>query len=89
MRQVGDYWIVLKCDGSPQCVVQIIGIEILPFNKVGPIFAASEGDGDLSLRYWRQGHMAQFKDQCKAVGCGMVRRLPGRLREFHHRLSTR
>ena len=65
MRQVGDYWIVLKCDGSPQCVVQIIGIEILPFNKVGPIFAASEGDGDLSLRYWRQGHMAQFKDQCK------------------------
>ena len=68
MRDIGDYWIVLKCDGSPQCVVQIIAIETQPFNRVGPVFAASEGDDDLSLRYWRQGHKAQFLDQCDRWG---------------------
>ena len=68
MRKVGDYWIVLKCDGSPVCVVRIIGIEIVPFNQVGPVFAASEGEGDLSLDYWREGHRAYFEEQCERWG---------------------
>jgi uncharacterized protein YhfF len=68
MREVGDYWVVLKCDGSPQCVVQIIAIEIHPFNEVGPVFAASEGDDDLSLRYWREAHRRYFTEQCERWG---------------------
>jgi len=68
MREIGDYWIVLKCDGTPMCVVRIIAIEIVPFNQVGPEFAASEGEGDLSRRYWREAHGAYFQAQCDRWG---------------------
>ena len=43
MRSVGDYWVVVKTDGTPFCVVKIIAINIVPFNRVGPEFAESEG----------------------------------------------
>ncbi|MBT4890371.1 MAG: ASCH domain-containing protein [Rhodospirillales bacterium] len=68
MRNIGDYWIVLKCDGSPICVVKIIALDIVPFNQVGPVFAASEGEGDLSLDYWRNVHGRYFKAQCERWG---------------------
>ncbi len=59
-------WIVLKCDGNPVCVVKIIGIDIMPFNQVNPVFAASEGD--LSLDFWRNGHREYFQKQCERWG---------------------
>ena len=68
MRNIGDYWIILKCDGTPICVVQIIGIEITPFDQVGPVFAASEGEGDLSLSYWRDAHIPYYQSQCERWG---------------------
>jgi uncharacterized protein YhfF len=67
MRNVGDYWIVVKTDGTPVCVVQIIAIEILPFNRVGPVFAASEGpeDGGLPTHaHWFALHEEYFREQC-------------------------
>jgi len=70
MRSIGDYWVVLKCDGSPVCVVKIIGIDIVPFNEVGPVFAASEGEGDMTLDFWRKGHGEYFEEQCERWGEG-------------------
>lgn len=71
MRRVGDYWIVVKTDGTPVCVVRIIGINIVPFNQVGPEFAASEGPerGLIpSHENWSHGHREYFKEQCKRWG---------------------
>ena len=68
MRNIGDYWIVVKCDGTPICVVQIIGIHITPCDQVDPVFAASEGEGDLSLAYWRDAHIPYFQSQCERWG---------------------
>jgi len=71
MRQVGDYWIVVKTDGTPVCVVQIIAIEQLAFNRVGPVFAASEGpeDGGIpSHTRWYALHKEYFEEQCDRWG---------------------
>ncbi len=71
MRRVGDYWIVVKTDGTPVCVVRIIGINIVPFNQVGPEFAASEGPerGLIpSHENWSYGHRGYFKGQCERWG---------------------
>jgi uncharacterized protein YhfF len=71
LREVGDYWIVLKCDGTPVCVITLIGTNILPFNQVGPVFAASEGPelGLIpSLENWRNGHKEYFIEQCARWG---------------------
>ncbi|MBT3557449.1 MAG: ASCH domain-containing protein [Rhodospirillales bacterium] len=71
MRRVGDYWIVVRLDGTPVCVVKIIGINIVPFNQVGPEFAASEGPerGLLpSHENWSFGHRRYFMGQCERWG---------------------
>ncbi len=71
MRRVGDYWIVVKTDGTPVCVVKIIGINIVPFNQVGPEFAASEGPerGLIpSHENWSHGHRGYFIGQCERWG---------------------
>ena len=79
MRQLGDYWIVVRTDGTPVCVVQVIAIEILPFDRVGPVFAASEGpeDGGLPTHAnWSALHREYFQEQCARWGIGYRDDLP-------------
>ncbi|HEY6135555.1 MAG TPA: ASCH domain-containing protein [Rubrivivax sp.] len=33
-----------------------------------PEFAATEGEGDGSLRYWRRAHEAYFARECERIG---------------------
>jgi uncharacterized protein YhfF len=66
MRKPGDCWIVTTCAGDPLCLVRITDVAIVPFNEVGAAFAASEGEGDLSVAFWREAHIHYFKRQCKA-----------------------
>jgi uncharacterized protein YhfF len=60
---VVTYW-----DGVPACVIETLEVEILPFEQVGAEFAASEGEGDGSLAYWRRVHWAYFGRECARVG---------------------
>ncbi|RLA15830.1 MAG: hypothetical protein DRQ59_00460 [Gammaproteobacteria bacterium] len=71
MRSVGDYWVVVKTDSTPICVIKIIAINIVPFNQVGPAFAASEGpEGGLipSHENWSNAHREYFQEQCERWG---------------------
>jgi uncharacterized protein YhfF len=71
MRRVGDYSIIVKSDGTPVCVVKVISIHIVPFNQVGPEFAASEGPerGLIpSHENWIHGHKGYFIKQCESWG---------------------
>jgi len=65
-RAVGDYWIILGSDLAPRCLVRLTNVEVKPFDQVGEIFAACEGEGDLSLAHWRDVHRAYYQSQCKA-----------------------
>jgi len=68
MRRPGDCWVVTAVAGDPLCVVRITGVAITPFEEVGETFAASEGEGDLSLAHWRGAHIKYFQDQCATWG---------------------
>ena len=71
MRSVGDYWVVVRTDGTPFCVIKIIGVNIVPFNQVGPEFAASEGpEGGVlpSHENWSFAHREYFIEQCERWG---------------------
>lgn len=56
LPRVGDCFIVTDWGGIAVCVVEIEKIEVIPFNKVTSEFAAIEGEGDKSLRYWKKVH---------------------------------
>lgn len=60
---------VVTCwDGTPVCVIETLDVEILPFEQVGAGFAATEGEGDGSLEYWRRVHWAYFGRECERAG---------------------
>lgn len=56
LPQIGDFWIILDSKSEPRCIVKTINIEIYPFDKVSKEVAMAEGEGDLSIEYWKQAH---------------------------------
>ena len=62
-REPGDYFMVLNGSLQPQCMVRCTNKVVVPFCDVTPTFAASEGEGDLSLAYWITAHKRYFLKQ--------------------------
>ncbi len=65
---VGDIGIVLDDTDEPALVTRVTSVEVCPFDQVTPEFAALEGEGDLSLSWWRDAHWAFFSRECAAIG---------------------
>jgi 5-formyltetrahydrofolate cyclo-ligase len=61
LPQIGNYWIVLDSQDIPRCICKTIRIEITKFKDVGEEIARAEGEGDLSLEYWRKAHLEFFE----------------------------
>lgn len=64
----GGYSIITDFDGTPKCIIQTTEVRILPFNQVDAEFAAEEGEGDLSLEFWRRLHWDYFTRKCAEMG---------------------
>ena len=58
--EAGLITIALDGRGEPLCIVETVEITIRKYNEVEPDFAREEGEGDLSLDYWRAAHRNYF-----------------------------
>jgi uncharacterized protein YhfF len=67
-RAVGDFWVVLSTRNEPRYLVRVTDVAVIPFNAVSADFAAREGEGDSSLRYWADVHRDYFTQQCREWG---------------------
>ncbi|KAA5974603.1 MULTISPECIES: ASCH domain-containing protein [Pantoea] len=61
LPQPGGYSIVLNGEQQPVCVIRTTGLFLTRFDRVTPEMAMLEGEGDLSLDYWRQEHQRYFQ----------------------------
>ena len=68
LPKTGDLSVVTNWAGAPLCVIQTLGVDVVAFSEVSEEFAATEGEGDGSLLYWRQAHWAYFERQCRRIG---------------------
>ncbi|PMS18487.1 RNA-binding protein [Trinickia dabaoshanensis] len=68
LPQEGDIEIVLDFSSRPVLLLQTTKVEIAPFSNVSSEFAAAEGEGDLSLEYWRAEHWKFFGRECQRIG---------------------
>lgn len=57
---IGQLSIVMDSKEQPLCVVENINVEVMPFNEVTAVHARKEGEGDLSLAYWKKAHLDFF-----------------------------
>jgi uncharacterized protein YhfF len=68
LPRIGDLSVVTDWHGTPLCVIQTTRVEIVPFDSVSDSFAASEGEGDKTLRFWREAHWQYFSRGCQRIG---------------------
>ena len=72
----GDLSIVTAFDGTPQCVIETQRVDVVPFDQVSEEFAATEGEGDGSLSFWRRAHERFFGRECQRIGRQPVANMP-------------
>jgi uncharacterized protein YhfF len=58
--QPGLITVVLDGRGEPLCIVETVDVSVRKYNEVDADFAREEGEGDLSLDYWREAHRNFF-----------------------------
>lgn len=63
LPETGAFFIVLDGRGVPRCVCQTTNVEVRRFSAVDEKFAAEEGEGDLTLEWWRTAHRSFFERQ--------------------------
>ena len=56
LPQVGNHWILLNSKDKPSCILRTERIVLHKFKDVPIEIATAEGEGDLSLQYWRDVH---------------------------------
>jgi uncharacterized protein YhfF len=64
----GDLSIVTSWSGEPLCIIETQAVDIMPFSEVSTEFAATEGEGDGSLRFWQEAHKQYFTRECASAG---------------------
>lgn len=72
----GDLSIVTNWSGSPLCIIETEAVELVPFSEVSSEFAATEGEGDGSLSFWRDAHRQYFTRECARAGRQFSENMP-------------
>jgi len=74
--EVGLITIVLDGKGEPLCIVETTEVTVRNYNEVDADFARAEGEGDLSLEYWRQAHRNFFSRTLLKIGKEFSEEMP-------------
>lgn len=56
MPQVGELSVILDGRGMPRAVIRTTSLQTVPFDEVSEEHAHAEGEGDRTLRAWREIH---------------------------------
>lgn len=89
--QEGDLCIILDGQSRPICLIQIIQVQVKPFDEVDAQHAYDEGEGDRSLAYWREVHWRVCLATCEQIGRQPDPHMPlvcERFRLLENRLCT-
>lgn len=81
--KVGILWLVLDGRNEPMCVVETIEVTFRKYNEVDADFARAEGEDDLSLASWREGHKRFFTRTLAAIGKEFTEDMPLVCERFH------
>lgn len=68
LPHVGSLSIILRGDLTPVAIIERTDVRTLPFQDVDEAYAATEGEGDGSLAYWRAAHTQYFAGVCERLG---------------------
>jgi len=62
LPDIGALSIVLDSTGRPRALIETTEVQVVPFDEITDEQARLEGEGDLSLEYWRDAHQRFFTE---------------------------
>jgi len=68
LPSVGHLQVVTDWNHKPVCIIETTWVSECKFSNVTEAFAAKEGEGDLSLDWWRKAHWEFFSKECLEAG---------------------
>ena len=68
LPKAGDQFVITDWNGNAKAVIETIRIEQVPYHDITAEFAKIEGEGDLSLAYWKRVHEAYYKREMEPYG---------------------
>ena len=68
LPEAGSYSVILDSEDRAVCVIRDTEVMVVPFRDVDVQHARLEGEGDLSLAYWREVHKRIFTQWMKEAG---------------------
>jgi uncharacterized protein YhfF len=68
LPQPGILSIVLNSRDEPLCIIEVTEVYVCRFKAVDEEFARTEGEGDLSLNYWREANKKFFSRRLPRIG---------------------
>jgi uncharacterized protein YhfF len=74
--KVGNVWIELDGNENPVCITETVEVTVRKYNEVDADFARAEGEGDLSLEYWREAHKNYFSRTLPKIGKEFSEEMP-------------
>ena len=78
----GEYNVILDSSDKAVCVTKTLRVYVTPFSEVDSRHARLEGEGDLSLGYWRRVHERFFTEELHSVGMPFSDTMPVVCEEF-------
>lgn len=57
---VGSFSLIVDGSERAQCITELKDVSIMPFSAITEDYAQEEGEGDLTLAYWKKSHQAFF-----------------------------
>lgn len=73
---VGLLTVVLDGADQPLCIVETTEVTVRRYGDVDDAFADAEGEGDRSLRYWREAHWRFFSRSLRRIGREPTEEMP-------------
>ena len=83
MPTIGHLMVVTDWHGKPVCIVEINSVEQCKYSDVSAEFAYLEGEGDRSLKWWREAHWDFFARECEELNITPCEGMMLVLEQFH------
>lgn len=61
LPEAGDYTVITGWNGEARAVIRTTSVDIRRFGDVDADFARTEGEGDLTLEWWRTAHRSYYE----------------------------
>lgn len=68
LPKIGDFTVLTDWKGEAKCILRTVAVRLKPFFSIRESYSKIEGEGDLSLAYWKKKYWDTYTKELEAFG---------------------